>query len=370
MVTPYQELFLELCAIPSPSGSERAVTDRVLRELGALGLGWVEDDTGSTFGSDAGNVLVRVPGVAPGTPILLCAHLDTVAVDGRLEPVVEDGVVRNAGGAILGSDNKSAVVVMLEAVRRVVEERRPHAGIELLFTQSEETGLKGAYAFDRSRLDAEVGYVYDQAAPIGEVVMGAPSATALELRFHGRAAHAGMHAEDGRSAIAAAGRAIADLRLGQLDERTTSNVGVISGGTARNVVPEWCTLTAEARSRDEPTLTALVQEMLDSCSYAAATSGCTVEATVVRQYTGYELAPGDPVVVLAERALRSAGVEPTRAFSGGGADANVFNERGLPSANLANGMTDIHTPAEHIALADLELMVDVTLGIVSAALDG
>ncbi len=199
------DLLLELCAIASPSGAERAVTDRVLRELDALGLAWDEDDTGPSFGSDAGNVLVRLPATTTGTPIFLCAHLDTVPPDGPLEPVLgEDGVVRNAGGTILGADNKAAVVVMLEALKRVQQEAIPHAGIELLLTQSEEVGLLGAYAFDHSRLVARVGYVYDQAAPIGEIILGAPSACAIEARFHGRAAHAGMHAEDGRSAIAAA----------------------------------------------------------------------------------------------------------------------------------------------------------------------
>jgi tripeptide aminopeptidase len=313
-------------------------------------------------------VLVRLPATAPGTPIFLCAHLDTVPPDGALEPVLgDDGVVRNAGGTILGADNKAAVVVMLEALRRVRDDGIPHAGLELLLTQSEEVGLLGAYAFDHTRLEARVGYVYDQAAPIGEIILGAPSACAIEARFHGRAAHAGMHADDGRSAIAAAARAVADLRLGQLDPDTTANVGVIQGGTARNIVPEWCTLVAEARSRDEATLTSVVQEMLDALAFAASTSDCTVETSVQRQYRAYRFADDDLAVRLASDGLRAAGVEPWTALSGGAADANVFNERGLACVNLANGMTDIHTPDEHIAAADLDLMLDVTLGILAAA---
>ena len=148
--------------------------------------------------------------------------------------------MRNAGGTILGADNKSAVAAMLEGTRRVLAENRPHAGIELLFTPKEEVGLLGAAAFDHARLHARVGYVYDQAAPIGEVILGAPYSQALEVRFHGRAAHSGMYPEEGRSAIAAAARAIADLRLGRVDEETTANVGMIQGGTAGNIVPEWC----------------------------------------------------------------------------------------------------------------------------------
>ena len=67
---------------------------------------------------------------------------------GPIEPVVEDGVVRNGAGTILGADNKSAIVAMIEAARRLVDEGRPHAGVELLFTPKEEVGLIGAFAFD------------------------------------------------------------------------------------------------------------------------------------------------------------------------------------------------------------------------------
>jgi tripeptide aminopeptidase len=367
-VRPILDLFLELCAIPSPPGEERSVADRVEAYLGELGLTWDEDGAGAEIGSTAGNILCRLPGRHDGgVPLLLCAHLDTVPPQGPIEPVVEEDVVRNAADTILGADNKSAVVVMLEAARRIVVEQRPHAGVELLFTPMEEVGLLGAYAFDVSRLEAEIGFVYDQGAPIGEVILGAPSARAIEARFHGRAAHAGMAPEEGRSAIAAAARAVADLRLGRVDEESTANVGVISGGTARNIVPEWCTVTAEARSHDEAALAGLVQEMLDAFAFAASVSDCTVETEVRAQYRGYRFAPDDLPVRLAIEGLRRTGFEPTTALSGGGADANVFNERGLPCVNVANGMIDIHSSDEHIAVTDLDAMVDVTLELVELA---
>ena len=177
-----------------------------------------------------------------------------------------------------------------------------------------------------------------------------------------------MFPEEGRSAIAAAAKAIADLRLGRVDEETTANVGVIAGGTAANIVPEWCTFLAEARSHDERKLTELVQEMLDAFTFAA-----TVDRVRGRDELQQELqrlplqarrrgrAP--------RRAMRSTGAASSRryALSGGAADANVFNERGLRCVNLANGMTDIHTPNERIAVADLDAMVDVTLALVDLA---
>jgi tripeptide aminopeptidase len=360
-------LFLELAAIPSPPGEERAVADAVLRYLRGLGLQPDEDGCGPRIGSTMGNILVRLEATAPGTPLFFCAHLDTVPPAGELLPVVEDGTIRNAGGTILGADNKAAVVAMLEGVRRVLAESRPHAGIELLFTPMEEVGLLGAEAFDHDRLHARVGYVYDQAAPIGEIILGAPWSRVLDVRFHGRASHSGMFPEEGRSAIQAAAKAIADLRLGRVDDETTANVGVVSGGTARNVVPEWCSFAAEARCHDERRLGEIVQEMLDACSFAATSAECEVETQVRKSYSGYRLRQEEEAVRLAAAALERCGAAVTYALSGGAADANVFNERGRRCVNLANAMTDIHTPAERIAVSDLEAMVDVTVALIEEA---
>ena len=363
-------LFVELAALPSPPGEERAVADRVLDYLQGLGLEAQEDDAGARIGSTIGNVLCRLEprGNGGGAPLFFCAHLDTVQPEAAIEPVVgEDGFVRNVAGTILGADDKSAVAAMLEAAARLVEEERPHAGVELLFTPKEEVGLVGAAAFDESRLNARLGYVYDHAGPVGEVILGAPFQHRIDARFRGRAAHAGMYPEEGRSAIAAAGRAIADLRLGRLDDETSASVGQIQGGTARNVIPEHCWFAAEARSHDERKLADVVQEMVDTITFAAGLGECEVEIQIGDGTRGYRFRKDDLPVRLAATALERAGREPSFVLSGGGADANVFNERGLQCVNLANGMTDIHTPDERIAVADLDEMVEVTLALVEAA---
>ena len=154
------DLFAELCAIPSAFGNERACADRVAAELRALGLEVSEDGAGPEVGANAGNLLARMPGRSERS-IVLCAHLDTVPHgDVAIEPVCEDGGWTNRNEAILGADNKAAVAVMLSLAHRIAIEGSP-VGVELLFTVSEENALAGAKAFDVGELRSDFGYVLD-----------------------------------------------------------------------------------------------------------------------------------------------------------------------------------------------------------------
>ena len=179
-------------------------------ELRGLGLEVEEDDAAAEAGAECGNLLARIPGRQeegsdPARCIVLCAHLDTVGHEGVVEPVLDDGIWRSAGETILGADNKAAVAVILAVAHRAAAEPPP-VGIELLFTVSEENALAGAKAFDVSRLRSQFGYVLDHASPIGEIVVASPTYHRITADFHGRAVHAGIRPEDGRSAIEAAAR--------------------------------------------------------------------------------------------------------------------------------------------------------------------
>ncbi len=364
------EIFLELAAEKSPPGRERAVADRVIGFLHDLGLETDEDAAGAAIGSEIGNILCRLPATGEGTPIFLNAHLDTVPPTADIEPVVEDGVVSNRLSTILGADNKAAVAAMLAAARDLVREGSPHAGVELVLTPMEEVGLRGAKQFDCSRLNARFGYCYDHAAAVGEIVLAAPSQRTFQLTFHGRPAHSGIAPEHGRSAILAASRAIAAMPLGRLDDATTSNVGLIEGGVAGNIVPPTCTVRAEARSRDAARLAETVQAILDAATAAAEETDCRLDAAITSEYESYRFDQDDEPVQLAARALAACGHDVRYIESGGGADANVFNAAGLPCVNLCNGMAEIHTSEEHIAVADLDAMTAVTRRLIDLAHSG
>jgi tripeptide aminopeptidase len=367
--------FAELCRIESPSGHERRCADRVFAELRALGVEIDEDEAAARIGSDCGNLLARLPAAGQADrsggvrrSLLLCAHLDTVPLQAPVEPVLVDGAWENANDGILGADNKAAVAVLLALARHVCREGAP-VDVELLFTVGEETALAGSRVFDASRLRSDLGFVFDHASPIGEVIVSSPSHFRLEVSLRGAAAHAGIRPEDGRSAILAAARAISAMRLGRLDEQTTVNVGTIAGGSAMNVVAEHCSLVAEVRSLDDDRAQAVVAEVVDRVHEAAnlPECDCDVDISVQRSFSGFRLPAGTPGLTVAESALSSCGHDPVQIASGGASDANALLAQGFPTVNLANGTERNHEPGERVSVAALEEMLDVALALLDEA---
>jgi tripeptide aminopeptidase len=360
------DTFVSLCEIESPSGHEAEAARLVRTRLEALGLNVEEDSSAGETGAACGNLLARIPGPEGARTIMLCAHLDTVPLADRVEVELVDGVFRNRREAILGADNKAAIAVLLEVTQRFVAKPGP-VGLELLFTTSEEIGLRGAHAFDVAQLRAEFGYAFDHASPIGELILAAPTYYRVIGEFLGRAAHSGLRPEAGRNAIVAAAAAVNAMKLGRIDEETTANVGLIEGGTATNVVAERCRLEAEIRSLDDARASAGMREMVDALTWAASATETDVDATVEEQFRAYRIPAGEPVVKVAEEALGDCGVRPVHAVTGGGSDANAFQAKGFRCLNMANGTEANHTPDERVSAAALETMLDVALRLLVRA---
>jgi tripeptide aminopeptidase len=354
-----EDTFVALCEIESPSGSEAEAARYVRSSLEALGFAVSEDATAAETGAACGNLHVGIPGPQGARSLMLCAHVDTVPLADRVEVELVDGVFRNRREAILGADNKAAVAVLIEIARDCVA-TPPPVGLELVFTTSEEIGLRGAHAFDVTRLEAEFGYAFDHASPIGELILAAPTYYRVIGEFLGRAAHSGLRPEDGRNAIAAAAQAIAAMKLGRIDEDTTANVGVIEGGTATNVVAERCRVEAEVRSLDDTKAGDGMREMVDTLTWAASATETDVDVTVEEQFRAYRIPPAEPVVTVAEAALRDCGIEPVHKVSGGGSDVNAFRAKGFRCLNVANGTEANHTPDERVSAWALAKMLDVT----------
>ena len=365
--------FAELCRIESPSGHERNCAERVIAELRALQVEVREDAAGETPGSDCGNLLARIPADperaadrsdAGRQSVLMGAHLDTPPPRAPVEPVLVGGCWENANEGILGADNKAAVAVLLALARHIRRAGSP-VDLELLFTVRQEAASAGANMFDAASLKSGVGYVFDHSSPIGEMVLSSPSHFRLEASFRGAAADVAVCPQEGRSAILAAARAIASMRLGALDEETTVNVGTISGGTAMSVVPERCSLVAEVRSLSDDRAHALLGELVDRIHEAANTPECEcdVDVSVQRTFSGYRLPAKAPAVRAAETALRACGHEPTRVASGEASVANALLAQGLATVNLANGTERNGQAGERVSVAALEQMLDVAVAL-------
>jgi len=349
--------FAALCELASPTGSERRVADAVLGELHDLGVDAYEDGAAEPARAGAGNVIARIPGERD-VSVMFAAHLDTVPHNGPIEVVMDQGVFRSRGETILGADNKAAVTVLVELAARYAE-TRPPLGLELVFTVAEEDGLRGAKELDLGSLRSPFGFVLDHASPIGEVITAAPTYERLAAEFEGTEAHAGIRPEDGRNAIRAAAAAIGRMELGRLDDETTANVGVITGGTASNVVPGRCRVEGEARSLDDERASKAIGAMVDACTWAASEQECDVDVEVTEMFRGYRLQSRAMPVTIARTALERRGIEPRETSTGGGSDANAFNAAGFEAVLLANGTEGNHTPDESVAAERLVQMLGV-----------
>ena len=235
------DLFCELAAIPSPPGQERAVADRVIAELRDLGLDHTEDDAGAKIGGTPGTSSrgSRRPRPArrsssartstrcrrPRRSSRSSRTASCATRPGRSSAPTTSRRSRRCSSPRSGSSTRAGRTRGSSSSSRPRRRRGSRAPRSSTWTRSSRRS--GSVTTTRGRSARSSG--------------AAPSSTSVDAVFRGRAAHAGMSPEDGRSAIAAAARAIADLRLGRIDEETTANVGTIEGGTARNIVPEFCT---------------------------------------------------------------------------------------------------------------------------------
>ena len=139
---------------------------------------------------------------------------------------------------------------------------------------------------DPSRIKAKFGYVLDAGPPVGSLVYSAPTQDIFEVWIHGKPAHAGAQPEDGVSAILVAARAIARMKLGRIDHETTANVGIITGGTATNIIPAECYLKCEARSRNQAKLDKQREHMIACFQEEAAAAGVTARGQERKRLPG------------------------------------------------------------------------------------
>jgi tripeptide aminopeptidase len=368
-----KNLLIELIRIDSLSRQEYQVAMRLKREMEELGADVTIDDAGEKVGGNVGNVIAHFP--ANGTqsePLLLSAHMDTVVPGAGIVPILDGDILRTNGKTVLGGDDKSGVAIICEVLRTIRENRIPCCAIDVVFTICEEAGLIGAKCLDVARLRARTGLVLDSDS-VGFLFTRAPASNRMEFRVHGLEAHAGICPERGINAIQVAAEGIAQMQLGRIDDETTANIAVIEGGMAVNIVPNQVVIKGGARSHSEEKLARQTEHMQRCLEEAAArhelklndhVHRASVEARIDRDYDRMDVPDSSPIVQLVYAAARNLNMSVTTSATGGGCDANIFNQKGLIVANLGTGMREIHTVNEWLDLKDLCLSAQMVLEIV------
>lgn len=365
------DLFTRLAEIDSESRDEAAIARELETILTRMGASVAFDDAGPKVGGNSGNLVAKFKGNADVSPLFLSGHMDTVVPGRGVTVEFKDGIFTSKGPTILGSDDKSALAIIVEVMRVVRENNLPCPPVELVFTVCEETGLEGAKHFDISLIDAEFGYILDSTDTEG-IVTRAPAANKITARVYGRAAHAGAAPENGVSAIYAASKAISRLSLGRIDEVTTCNFGVISGGMATNIIPEYVEIQGEGRSHNVETLekitAGIVAAFEETCANLRAEGDDVprVEMVIEEDFPNTDIPEDHIAITLARRAAANLGRPLESKTIGGCADANIFFGKGLVAGVLGTGMTDVHTLNESIALRDMVNTAELVLEILRA----
>ncbi|MFV2065472.1 MAG: M20/M25/M40 family metallo-hydrolase [Pirellulales bacterium] len=359
------KLVMEMMALPGPSGGEGKIADFIRNRLERAGadMSTVASDQAhrrSHLRGETGNLVFRLPGTIRGARRLLVAHMDTVPICVGSRPVREGNTIRSTDPATgLGADDRAGAAILLRTAIGLIRKRPAHPPVTFLWTVQEEVGLQGAHYLRLGLLGRpRLAFNFDGGAP-EKLTIGATGGYRMEIGIEGIASHAGGAPEWGVSAISIAARAIA-----RLDEEGwhglvvrgrstgTSNVGVIAGGKATNVVPDQVVLKAEARSHD-PRFRAKIVRAIEKAFRDAARRCTNCEGRRGRvsfdgqiDYEAFQLSPDDPSLLEAESALRSEGLEPIRAIANGGLDANWLTARGIPTVSLGCGQGNIHTTDE------------------------
>jgi len=358
--------FIELVKIDSISLKERDMADVLKSKLETMGMKVFEDEAGKQVGGNVGNLICNLKGKKDVPPILVMAHMDTVTPGIGKKPVIGNEIIKSDGTTILGGDDVAGIECIFEALRVLVEDSLEHGDIQIVFTIAEEIGLLGAKNLDYKKINAKYGFVMDSGGKIGTVAIKAPSQNRIDIVVKGKAAHAGVEPEKGISAIKIASEAISRMRLGRIDEETTANIGIISGGTATNIICDRVELEAEARSIQKNKLEEQTSHMKKCFEEAASNIGGSVEFKSELMYPSFCIDETDSIVSILNRASKEVGIELILEATGGGSDTNIINEKGIQSVDLSVGMSKVHSVEEQIKINDMVKAAELLVAIIKA----
>ena len=355
------------CGSYTPEGVNR-VADAVIGHLTWLGAAVERIGAGAApDGRPLGDLVIgRLAGNGPR--LLLIGHMDTVFEPGTAAA----RPFRVDGGRALGpgvSDMKGGLLAGLTALAAAqAAGHRP--SVTFVANPDEEIGspFSGPVIRDlATRHDAAL--VLECARANGDIVSARKGIAEMVVTVHGRAAHAGVEPEKGRSAILAASRLVESLHaLNGRWPTVTCNVGVIAGGTRPNVIAESCRLEVDLRAANTDEFG---EAAATAAEIIAATSvpGTTAEQQVIASHPPMEKSAASVRLVELARSIGAElGFEVRDALTGGASDANTTAAAGLPTLDgLGPIGGDDHAPPEWLDLASVAPRTTLLAGLVVRA---
>ncbi len=364
------DLVMRLLAIPGKSCEESLIAQAILAELQQMGVpaGCISFDNAhkrTPQPGQVGNLIVKLPGNKRLPRVMLSAHIDTVPICVGCLPKKRGSVIVSANQHTgLGADDRAGVATILTVLRGLINNSESPPVTAVFFVQ-EEIGLQGSRHLQMGKLGSPSYAInFDGGNPY-KLTVGATGGERMRIRLTGLPAHAGLAPHSGASAITAAGLAIAALHkdkwlgLVKKGNRTgTSNIGIIRGGTATNVITDLVEIAAEARSHDQSMRTAIASAIENAFHDAAAKvvsdQGTAVRADVERHvdYESFRLDENSPIVKWTHQAIVDLGQTPEVGVTNGGIDANWLVLHGIPTVTLGCGQRNVHTNKEELDIAD------------------
>jgi glutamate carboxypeptidase len=351
-ITPsIESLIQELVEIESPSTEKSAVDQigaRIIREVKDLN-GEIQIFEQEKNGN---NIRARWGGGEGG--ILLLAHMDTVFDLGTLAV----NPFQNREGHLTGPgvfDMKSSIALLLGALRLFQQQGIwPARPITALFTSDEETGsLTSRELIEAEARQAALVLTLEPALTSGALKTARKGTGDIEIHVKGVASHAGVDHAQGRNAIEElAHHILAAQRLTDYERGTTVNVGVISGGTRSNVVPDQAMAQIDFRVTMMDEFRRLEQWVKGLTPVIEGTSLRTMidlnrppmprDATMIRTFEK------------AKAIAQEIGLALTEGSTGGGSDANFVAPLGIPVLDGLGPVGDgAHSEREYVLASSI-----------------
>lgn len=345
------QTFLDMVQIDSESGHEKAFAEYMVglfRDLGykpRMDKWW--------------NVYVTIPG--KGKPLMWNTHMDTVIPGKGVKPIVENAYILTDETTVLGADSKAGIAGFVEAVRVFKEQSISHRPIEIVLSGSEEVGIPTAN-YIRSKVTECIEP--DRGTPIGEIITQAPFAQVFQAHIKGKAAYATTSYNEGKHAIMAANHIISHVRFGNRDKYTTANVGIIQGGLMTSMIPEDCLFKGNCYSFKKTSFDRFFRELKQVMQQTDKIFGTTTTIEMLEYFGGFSLKKSDPLVRLADQAVRAMGLMPDYKIYKAVTNANILNNLGIKTVLISTGVENQHTVRERIKISSLISLTNILLNTV------